>query len=419
MIEWNTQSIRDILNAEASHGDADFRGVSTDTRSLDPGNLYVALRGERFDGHDFIQNAIDKGAAAVLIDRDSECAAPCLRVTDSRVALADLARAWRQQFTLPVVAVTGSNGKTTVKEMLRSIFAQADTPVLATQGNLNNDIGVPLTLFNLDAAHTHAVIEMGANHVGEIALLTDIARPDVATITQCAPAHLEGFESIEGVAQAKGEIFSGLSQRGIAVINDDDVFAPYWRGLIDTQQHTIFGFALDTETDFQAYSIGLDISANPVQVFDMSTPVGEITISLPLLGRHNVRNAIAAAACAVAAGFDLEQIQRGLAALEAVPGRLFMHNGRWRVIDDSYNANPGSFRAAIEVLAKFPAPRALVMGDMFEMGDDSERFHREIGQAAKPAWKTFMLWAPPANIAWPALAQAGNILPVMTRYSRR
>jgi UDP-N-acetylmuramoyl-tripeptide--D-alanyl-D-alanine ligase len=382
MIEDTLANIAVLLHGERPHTDTHFYGCSTDTRTLKPGNLYVALRGERFDGHDFIAAAAAQGAAALLTERAVETTLPYVRVPDCRRALGQLAAAWRARFSMPLVAVTGSNGKTTIKEMLRCIFASDAATVLATQGNLNNDIGVPLTLFELNAHHQYAVIEMGANHAGEIAQLSAIARPDVALISQCAPAHLEGFASIDGVAAAKGEIFSGLSERGFAIINQDDVYADYWRNL--AQGHTLFSFGMIHDAHFMAYSLSLDRS-NACQNFALHTPLGDIRLNLHLLGRHNVLNALAAAACAVAVGCDLEQIRHGLQAVRPVGGRLHLLPGmnNSHLIDDSYNANPGSMRAAIDVLADFPAPRWLVLGDMRELGAEAVRFHADIGAKAK------------------------------------
>jgi UDP-N-acetylmuramoyl-tripeptide--D-alanyl-D-alanine ligase len=384
MIEDSLENIAALLKGECQHGETYFHGCSTDSRKLHPGNLYVALRGPHFDGHNFAAHAAAQGAAALLLEREVDTSLPWVRVADTRRALGELATAWRARFSLPLVAVTGSNGKTTVKEMLRSIFACDDRAVLATQGNLNNDIGVPLTLFGLNAQHEFAVIEMGANHPGEIAALTAMARPDVAVITQCAPAHLEGFASIEGVARAKGEIFSGLSARGFAVINQDDPYAHYWQSLVQGQ--AIFSFALEHDAHFYAYGFNLDMQA-ATQSFILHTPLGETRVSLPLLGRHNVRNALAAAACAIAAGCDLEQVRQGLQQMQSVAGRLQIKPGinGSRIIDDTYNANPASFQAALEVLAAFPAPRWLVLGDMRELGADAPRFHADLGAAARAA----------------------------------
>lgn len=384
MIDLQLDEAAAAVDGHSTRADVRVHGCGTDTRSLQAGCLYVALRGEHFDGHEFAAEAVAKGAAALMVERTLALDVPQIVVDDTRRALGRLAAAWRARFTLPLVAVTGSNGKTTLKEMLRSIFQQSGY-VLATHGNLNNDIGVPLTLFELDPRHEFAVVEMGANHAGEIAQLTAWAGPEVAVITQCAPAHLAGFESIEGVARAKGEIFSGLSARGIAVINQDDTYAKFWRSLVPGR--TVFGFGLDHPADFSAYAVSVDARASLAQTFGMHTPLGEVHITLPVPGRHNVRNALAATACAVAAGCDLEQVAAGLAEFQPAPGRLQIRAGMrgCRLVDDTYNANPGSFHAALKVLAGLPAPRWLVMGDMRELGEAASAFHHEIGAAARDA----------------------------------
>ena len=282
MIELYLSKIAPILGAVLLGQDVKFIGCSTDTRQLKQGSLYIALRGERFDGHDFVMAAQQQGASAIVVEHPiASCDLPMLQVANTRKALGDLARLWRQNFDLPVVAVTGSNGKTTTKEMLRAIFAQqalfqgkkSDETVLANQGNFNNDIGVPLTLFNLNAAHRYAVIEMGANHPGEIANLTNIAQPRVATITQCAPAHLEGFKSVKGVALAKGEIFSNLTTEGIAIINNDDEYATLWQQL--ATPHVINTFAIENKADIKAVDIQLN---NNSSQFTLQTKLATIVV---------------------------------------------------------------------------------------------------------------------------------------------
>lgn len=386
MIHAHLNQIQAVLSQAQRQGDnVGFTACSTDTRRLTAGALYVALRGERFDGHDFIAQAETQGAAALLVDKPIDSPLPSLQVPDTRIALGELARWWRTQWDLPVVAVTGSNGKTTVKEMLASIFrqiTQSDDAVLATLGNLNNDIGVPLSLFRLGAEHRYAVIEMGANHSGEIAGLTRMAQPQVALITQCAPAHLEGFNSIEGVAQAKGEIFQGLREDGTAVINQDDHYADYWRSL--NPQRNILSFGVQQGADVFAQNLRMDSLHTR---FDLHSPDGHIDIQLALLGQHNVMNALAAAACALACGCQLSAIQAGLQAMQPVKGRLQRFTGiRDSVlIDDTYNANPTSLQAALQVLAQCPAPRCLVIGDMLELGEEAEQYHRQAGINAREA----------------------------------
>ena len=350
--------------------------VSTDSRSVTGDELFIALKGERFDAHDFITPALD--AAAVMVVRRLDTALPQILVDDTRLALGRLAGAWRKSLGTTVVGLTGSNGKTTVKEMTASILAQLGE-TLATRGNLNNDIGVPLTLLRLRETHDYAVIEMGANHHGEIAYLTAIAAPDVALITNAGPAHLEGFGSIEGVSRAKGEIFQGLVTHGVAVLNADDTYFDYWGGL--TAGHKTLSFGLDQPADFS----GKWNEAAHVLQFDC--PLGQFEVKLPLSGKHNARNALCAAAAASAVGAHVDEIIAGLQALQPVAGRLEEKRGAngARVIDDSYNANPASMHAAVDVLASRTGTRVLVLGDMGELGADAEGLHAELGDYARKA----------------------------------
>ncbi len=380
MIAMRTQELARLLTGELFGEDVQFSGASTDTRSLQKGALFIALRGARYDGHDFVDSAGEAGAHAVLVEQPVTTALPGVVVPDTRLAMGTLASGWRQRFDCPVIAVTGSNGKTTVKEMLRAVLGSCGG-VLSTSGNLNNDIGVPLTLFGLDREHAFAVIEMGANHPGEIDYLTRLTRPDVALITQCAPAHLEGFGSIEGVARAKGEIFNGLGSDGCAIINADDAYADLWSGLNSTRQ--IITFGLSGVADVRATTITQH--ADGSQSFELTTPLGSADVTLSLLGRHNVMNALAAAATVTALEFTPQAIATGLAGLQTVAGRLTRVAGRAGslLIDDSYNANPGSLTAALEVLVAQPGRPWLVLGDMGELGSTAGSLHAAAGEQAR------------------------------------
>jgi UDP-N-acetylmuramoyl-tripeptide--D-alanyl-D-alanine ligase len=367
------------INARLVGNDVAFERVVSDTRKLHKGDFYVALKGENFDGHAFVQKAAETGAAAALVSRQISCALPQLVVSDVLQGLQEFAASWRSDFDLPVVAVTGSNGKTTTKQMLSAIFA-ARGPVLATAGNLNNHIGLPLTLLALRSEHCTAVIEMGANHPGEIAALTRLTRPNIGLVTQAGDAHLEGFGSREGVARAKGELFAGMSDKGIAVINADDIYAPLWRE--QAGQRSVLSFGLSPRADVQARHVEIGAGAS---CFLLHTPMGERAVKLTLPGRHNICNALGAAACAVALGMDVEDIATGLGRVEGAAGRVSWRTTAQgaRLLDDSYNANPSSLRAGMELLAALPGERWLVLGGMAELGDDAARLHYEAGAAAQ------------------------------------
>ncbi|MDM4770653.1 UDP-N-acetylmuramoyl-tripeptide--D-alanyl-D-alanine ligase [Solimonas sp. SE-A11] len=371
-----------LLNGELAGGDAGFSRVGTDTRTLQPGDLYVALQGENFDGHNFLEAAVAAGAAGALVSRRVESSLPQVVVGDTLKALQEYAAEWRRRFDIPVVAVTGSNGKTTTKQLLASVFA-ARGPVLATRGNLNNHIGVPLTLLSLRPEHRTAVIEMGANHAGEIALLASLAKPDVGVVTQAGDAHLEGFGSREGVARAKGELFAALSG-GVAVINADDHYAPLWRDLARHASVLTFGF--DEGADVRALHVQAEPPAAPsVMQFELRAPNGKQSVRLPLPGRHMVANAMAAAACGVALGLDVQQIAQGLAGVDAPSGRLSWKTTPQgaRLLDDSYNANPSSLKAGLELLAGMAGRRWAVLGAMVELGPNSVQLHADAGRTAR------------------------------------
>ncbi len=368
----------DTLKSKFTGSDVVFSGVSTDTRSLSKGDLFVALSGPRFDGHLFLAEAMGAGAVGAIVSRQIDTALPTITVDDTRVALGSLASFWRQQFQIPLIAVTGSNGKTTVKNMIASILAES-APVCATQGNLNNDIGVPLTLLGLRQQHKHAVIEMGMNHRGEIAYLSNLAKPTVAAITNAAHAHLEGLGSIEQVAQAKGEIFGGLADDGVAVINADDAYCNLWLDL--AAPHQVMTFGLENDADVTAEYESTDSGS----LISMKTKEGVIEMRLPLLGKHNVMNALTAATASLAGGASLADIRSGLEKLQAVSGRLEIKAGinGARILDDTYNANPDSVGAGLQVLREAKGERVLVLGDMGELGQASDDIHRRVGELAR------------------------------------
>jgi len=372
-----------LLSATLVGPDLGFAGVSTDTRTLRARELFVALRGPSFDGHAFVPVAAERGAAGAVVERPLEAGLPCLQVDDSLAALGAMAADWRSRFTLPVIAVTGSFGKTTVKEMMAAITATRGE-VLATRGNLNNEIGLPLTLFGLDQRHRAAVLEMGANHAGEIARLAAIGRPTVGVVTAAGPVHLEGFGSLEGVARAKGELFAGLPDDGVAIINLDDPFAPLWRELAGARRRV--GFGLTAEAEFRAEQVRQSLDADgPLLEFRLVTPDGAADVRLALPGRHNVVNALAAAAATWAAGWSRDEIVAGLARVSGVEGRMSLRKARSGalIIDDSYNANPTALRAAIDYATALPGETWLVLGDMRELGDASVRLHAAAGEYAR------------------------------------
>lgn len=371
--------LADVLKTSLTGRDTVFTGVCHDTRTLAAGDLYVAIKGEHFDGHSFLAEAIRTGAAGALLSRDIETPLPYVLVPDTRVALGELAAFWRRQFHIPVIAVTGSNGKTTVKEMIGAIMGQIG-PGCVTRGNLNNDIGVPLTLSRLRASDRYAVIEMGMNHRGEIEYLTRLTCPTIALITNAAEAHLAGVGTVEDVAHAKGEIFSGLSADGIAVLNADDAYFSFWKGLSAPRKCLTFGLEqnADVSADYAFTDVGCAIHLK-------TTSHGDINMRVPLLGRHNVMNTLAATGAALAAGASLEQVKTGLEKLKTLSGRLEVKKGisGARIIDDTYNANPSSLAAGMQVLREFSGERVLVLGDMAELGEAATDIHQRVGELAK------------------------------------
>ena len=379
--------VAETAGGELIGPDAGFDSVSTDTRSLEAGQLFVALRGVRHDAAVFVATAAERGAAGVLVESRQSVALPQVLVPDAGKALREVAAAWRRRFDIPVLGVTGSNGKTTLKEMMAAIMrAHVQQPgedggVLATWGNLNNHVGVPITLLWLRESHRAAVIEMGASAQQEIALLTRIARPTVGVITNAGPAHLAGFGgTVRHVAESKGELFAGLPASAVAVVNRDDPFYKYWRGLRQDLRYRSFGLTADAE--FRATDIhptngdGLE--------FLLVSPVGNVPLRLPMAGSHNIVNALAAAAATTAAGASLEAVRAGLAGMINVKGRLRAEPGPAgsTIYDDSYNANPGSVAAAIRFLSGLGGKRWFVLGDMAELGPDEIALHREVGALA-------------------------------------
>ncbi|TWI58471.1 UDP-N-acetylmuramoyl-tripeptide--D-alanyl-D-alanine ligase [Pseudomonas duriflava] len=368
------------LSARLKGHNVSFSAVSTDSRTIMPGQLFIALSGPRFDGHAYLSEVAAKGAVAALVEREHPAIElPQLIVSDTRQALGQIAALNRAGFPYPVAAVTGSSGKTTVKEMLASILRTCG-PTLATQGNLNNDLGAPLTLLQLGEDHRYAVIELGASRIGEIAYTVGLTQPHVAIITNAGRAHVGEFGGVEKIIEAKGEILEGLVSGGVAVLNRDDKAFEQWQAR--ASGHEVCSFGLNEMATFRAVELARD--ARGCSSFSMICPAGQARIQLNLLGEHNVLNALAAAAAAHAVGISIESIVIGLEALQPVKGRTVVKRGAQgaRVIDDSYNANPGSMKAAVDVLSGFTGRTVLVAGDMGELGEWATEAHAELGSYA-------------------------------------
>ena len=357
--------------------------VSIDSRHIKAGDTYLAIKGERFDGHDFIEQAQQAGAIAIISQQEIAINLPCLIVANTELALAQWAGAKRQQADIPIIGITGSNGKTTVKEMIATILS-VNAKVLFTAGNLNNNLGVPLTLLRLAPSHQMAVIEMGANHQGEIAYSARYAQPNVAVITNVGAAHIEGFGSIDGVATAKAELIASLNSDGVAVLNADDAYFNYWQSLAGKRKTISFG--LKNTADISANKIKTVLQASQfITHFDLLLNNTHIPIKMSLAGLHNVLNALAATAACLAIGIDIQQIQQGLATMQGVNGRfqpLISHQGSL-VIDDSYNANPASLQVALETLQTLDKPLWVALGAFGELGGDSQQLHADMGQQLK------------------------------------
>lgn len=379
-LSWIAERVEGTLNTKSVE-ELKIKGVSTDTRTLEPGDLFIALSGPNHNAHDHLFKALEKGAAAIIVSQPVDCPLPLILVADTQVALGKLGAAVKQEVNPKTVGITGSSGKTTVKEMVASILS-VKGKVLFTKGNYNNDIGVPLTLLRLEKQHEYAVIEMGANHLGEIAYTTNLVRPDVATIVNAAASHLEGFGSLFGVARAKSEIFKGLGTKGTAILNRDSQFYSFWEG--KTSHLTCLTFSPESGTgDYYAEDIamGMDGCAE----FELICPGGKAAIRMSIPGTHNVGNALLAAALAINVGANLEEVQSGLFNMREVGGRLNVRQltTQIRLLDDTYNANVASVHAAIDLLATFSGNRIFVFGDMAELGNKARYYHEQVGEYAK------------------------------------
>jgi len=389
MIKTNLSQLSEVLDARLVGECCDIESVTTDTRQVAENALFVALVGERFDAHDFAQKALENGAKALLVERELDIELPQLIVENSKLSLGQLASWVHQQCHTPTLAITGSCGKTTVKEMVATILS-AKGKVLFTAGNFNNDIGVPLTLLRSTEQDDYAVIELGANHIGEIAYTAELVKPDIALVNNVAAAHLEGFGSIEGVKKAKGEIYQGLEAGSSAIVNLDSNGGELWNEILSNKKVITFS-ATNSKADFYARNVKLDMTGKAS--FAMITPIGEVDVSLDIVGQHNVANALSAAALAIEMGATLPEVKFGLAHLPKVKGRVDVEplTDSITLIDDSYNASVPAMKAAVDLLASFSDSRWLIFGNMAELGNESLALHQQVGEHAAPFDFEFVL----------------------------
>ncbi len=380
MISLLLSDISNALNGQLQGEDLVVNSITIDSRTLQKGDLFLALKGDNFDGHKFIAQAEKLGCIALIVDHSINSVLPQIIVEDTHKALGQMGAYVKEQVSPKTVAITGSSGKTTVKEMVSAILSRIGN-VLATNGNFNNDIGVPLTLLRLEKHHNFAVVELGANHMGEIAYTTELTQPDVAIINNIAEAHLEGFGDLCGVARAKGEIFEGLTDDGVAIYNQDCELSNKWQSRIVNKKVRLFSCISESD----CYSTDVTLDENGCASFTLNSSVGNKKIRLTIPGQHNVCNAIAAASIAIEFGASLDDIRLGLAQMQPVNGRLNMHHltPTLKVIDDTYNANVGSIKAATNLLSTYSGTRILILGDMGELGEEAKGYHQEVGQYAK------------------------------------